>query len=125
MVSFGDLLDRLDKIVTQHGLDDVSQARMFSICDLTTIVSTMVQESYGDTSQTEFIQDEIYAEFSDAVASDILEELIEIHCNGNHPAAIAYLAQIMRHDDGIMLESVTPIREDDTMIYTFVRCYDD
>ncbi|MCY1335509.1 hypothetical protein D9M68_20050 [compost metagenome] len=98
---------------------------MYSICDLATVVSTMIHESFGDTCITESIQDEIYGEFHDPIACDILEELIELHCNGNHPLSLNYLVQIVRHDDGIMLSSVTPMREEDTIIYTFVRCYDD
>jgi hypothetical protein len=106
-------------------MSDEDQARMYSICDLTSVILVMIHESFGDTCYTESIQDTIYEEFEEQIACDILEELIEIHCNGNTPRCLGYLIQITRHDDGIMLTAVTPQREEDLMIYTFMRCFDD
>ena len=123
--NYGEFLDSLDKIAQRWDMSDEMAACMYSVCDLTGIVTTMIHESFGDTCITESIQDIVYGDFPEPIAADIIEELTEIHNQGANPSTLDYLVNITKHDHGVMLQAVTLVREEDSMIYTFVKCSDD
>lgn len=121
MEGYAHFIDRLDDIERMFSLTDEQSSMMYSICDLTMLVFTMLCENDGDTSLTENIMDMLYGDLPEEVANRVIEELSDFHNSGIQPMSMSYLMDVICSDDSINLESVTPVREEGCMIYTFMR----
>lgn len=118
---YGDFLDAVDKVVYKHHLSDELKENMFAMCSLALHVDIMIREENGETDVTESHMDDIYNTFEDAVAQDFLEEVVNFHNNGIKPHGLDTLRLIQAQEDGFILTEVVPMREEDTVIYTFVN----
>ncbi|MNJ76100.1 hypothetical protein D3C77_733110 [compost metagenome] len=81
----------------------------------------MIREENGETDVTESHMDDIYNTFEDAVAQDFLDEVVNFHNNGIKPHGIDTLRLIQAQEDGFILTEVVPLREENTVVYTFVN----
>lgn len=119
--AYGDFLDAVDKVAHKHNLDEALRHDMFSLCSVALHVDIMIHEENGDTSYTESQMDNIYESFEDAVAADFLDEVVNFHNCGIRPEGFDTLRLIQAQEEGFVLTEVTPMREEDTVIYTFVN----
>jgi transcriptional regulator with PAS, ATPase and Fis domain len=118
---YGDFLDAVDKVVHKHHLDEKTKEDMFAMCNPALHVDIMIHEENGDTSGTEAHMDDIHNTFEEAVAQDFLEEVVNFHNCGIRPHGFDTLRLIQAQEDGFILTELTPVREEDTVIYTFVN----
>lgn len=122
MLGFGEFLDRLDKVANKYDMDSTARIQMLAICNLPTMIDTMLHEESQDMSMTESVMDEVYGAFGSDAAADILEEVVWFHNEAARPKCFEFLVKINRYSPGVILSGVEAVREDDSMIYTFYRC---
>lgn len=122
MTQYGLFLDKLYSITDRYEMADEHSAALFSICNLSMMVTNMIHEDMGETRYTESIVDELYSELPQDVADDVIVELCDYNNTDNtRPKVVGDLITILKTKKGMCLQSVTPMREEDTMIFTFVN----
>lgn len=122
MTQYGAFLDKLYSITDRYEMTDEDSAALFSICNLSMMVTNMIHEDMGETCYTESIMDELYSELPQDVVDDVIVELCDYHNTDNtRPKVVGDLITILKTKEGVCLQSVTPMREEDTMIFTFVN----
>lgn len=119
--AYGDFLDAVDKIAHKHHMAEDLKEQMFALCDPALHVDIMIHEENGDMAHTESQMDNIYEAFEECIATDFLEEVVNFHNCGIRPHGFDTLRLIQAQEEGFILTQITPVREDDTVIYTFVN----
>lgn len=119
--AYGDFLEAVEKVTHKHRVTEQVHNDMIAMCHPALHVDIMIHEENGDTAYTEAHMDDIYSNFDDAVAQDFLDEVVNFHNCGIRPHGFDTLRLIQAQEDGFVLTEVVPMREEDTVVYTFVN----
>lgn len=121
MKAYGDFLEAVQRMCYRCKVDADTERGIKGLCELSIHVEIMINEACGQMEHTEAFMDECYGQMEDDEAALFLDEVTDFHNNGVKPYGFEMLRQIEAEYENFALTSVIPMREEDTMVYTFVR----
>ena len=121
MSGYGDFLDKVDSIACQYEVSDDARHGMFQLTQLAVHVEIMIEEKNGETALADNFMEDVYSTLGDVVGGAFMDAVLEFHNDKPPPRDLDTLRMVHAQSEGFVLMGVTPVREEDTIIYTFVN----
>jgi len=120
--AYGEFVDSLKRIVQKYQLPDDDLEAMVVLGSPHYIVDVMLHEDVKDFSLTEHMMDETHELFSQDVAGDFLEALVDFINGTKKPDGYHLILEIIKRnyhgDDYFCLTQFEGFREEDSQAYT-------